>query len=136
MVVDASVMVSALLPGDINHTQCLMWLDQQIAAGVPLYAPRLLLNEVAGSIARVTGQPSAGHTAIATILAIPNFTLVSDQDYPTTFASTLAADLRLRGADATYVAVAALLEMDLFSLDREMLERGGQRVMTRRPDVS
>ena len=135
-VVDASVMVSALLPGDVNHQQCLSWLDQQIAAGIPLYAPYLLLNEVAGSIARITGQPSIGHAAVATVLAIPQFTLVSDQVYPPTLASTLAADLRLKGADATYVAVAAQLGMDLVSLDREQLERGGQYVVTRRPTIA
>jgi predicted nucleic acid-binding protein len=135
-VVDASVMVSALHPADINHDLCRTWLSQQIAARTPLAAPYLLLSELAGSIARVTGQPSAGHVALATVLAIPTLTFVPYLDEPPTLAATLASDLRLRGADATYVAIASQLGMDLVSLDKEQLERGGQYVVTRRPSVS
>ena len=36
----------------------------------------------------------------------------------------VAADLRLRGADATYVAAAQELNLPLVSWDREQIERG------------
>ena len=134
-VVDASVIVSALQPGDVNHQVSRAWLDQQIDEGQPLAAPYLLLSEIAGAIARVTGEPSAGHTAVASVLAIHSFTLIPDLGEPPTLASQLAADLQLKGADATYVAVAMQLDMELVTWDREQFERGGRRIVTRRPEA-
>lgn len=134
-VVDASVMVSALQPDDVNYQVSRAWLDRQIDERRPLAAPYLLLSEIAGAIARVTGDPSAGHTAVASVLAIHSLTLIPDVGEPPTLASQLAADLQLKGADATYVAVAMHLDMDLVTWDHEQLERGGRRVVTRRPQV-
>ena len=112
-VVDASVIVSALQPGDINHQVSRAWLDRQIDERRPLAAPYLLLSEIAGAIARVTSDPSAGHTAVASVLAIHSLTLIPDVGEPPTLASQLAADLQLKGADATYVGVAIQLDMEL-----------------------
>ena len=134
-VVDASVMVSALQPDDVNYRVSRAWLDRQIDERRPLAAPYLLLSEIAGAIARVTGDPSAGHTAVASVLAIHSLTLIPDVGEPPTLASQLAADLQLKGADATYVAVAMQLDMELVTWDHEQLERGGRRVVTRRPQV-
>ena len=134
-VVDASVMVSALQPHDVNYQVSRAWLDRQIDERRPLAVPYLLLSEIAGAIARVTGDPSAGHTAVASVLAIHSLTLIPDVGEPPTLASQLAADLQLKGADATYVAVAMQLDMELVTWDHEQLERGGRRVVTRRPQV-
>ena len=46
----------------------------------------------------------------------------------------LAAEYRLRGADACYVAVAVALGISLISWDVEQLERAGPVVRTFRPD--
>lgn len=133
-VVDASVMVSALRPGDVNHQVSRAWLDRQINEQRPLAAPYLLLSEIAGAIARISGEPLVGHTAVASVLAIHSLTLIPDLGEPPTLASQLAANLQLKGADATYVALAMQLQMDLVSWDREQLEHGGRVVTTRRPD--
>lgn len=134
-VVDASVIVSALGPGDTFQQLSRAWLDRQIEEDRPLAAPYLMLSELAGVIARVTGDPADGHAAVAFVLAIPSFELVPDVGEPPTLASQLAADLQLKGADATYVAVAMQLEMELVTWDREQLERGGRRIVTRRPEA-
>ena len=43
-------------------------------------------------------------------------------------AAQLAAELGLRGADSTYVAVAARLDLPLVTLDVDQRERAGKRV--------
>ena len=135
-VVDASVMVSALHPGDVNHQVSRAWLDQHINDGRPIVGPYLLLSEIAGAIARVTGEPVVAHAAVAAVLALPSSILIPDAGQPPPLATQLAADLHLRGADATYVAVAVQMEMELVTWDREQLDRGAHRVITRRPDGS
>lgn len=134
-VIDASVMVSALGPGDVFQQVSRAWLDRQIEEDRPLAAPYLMLSELAGAIARVTGDPADGHAAVAFVLAIPSFELIPDVGEPPTLATQLAADLQLKGADATYVAVAVQLEMDLRTWDREQLERGAAVVTTHRPSL-
>jgi len=47
--------------------------------------------------------------------------------------STLAAEHRIRGCDAVYVALARQLDMPLITLDRQQLERGAAVVATRVP---
>ena len=46
---------------------------------------------------------------------------------------TLDAVLRLRGADATYVAVAQRLDLPLITWDREQLERASRLITVRSP---
>jgi predicted nucleic acid-binding protein len=48
-------------------------------------------------------------------------------------AARLAADLRLRGANAVYVAVAARLDIPLVTWDGEQLARAGGRVRVTTP---
>ena len=48
-------------------------------------------------------------------------------------AARLAARLRLRGADAVYVALAERLDLPLVTLDSQQLERGGSVIDVRRP---
>ncbi len=134
-VVDASIMLSALGPGDTFQQVSRAWLERQTEEDRPLAAPYLMLSEIADVIARVTGNQADGHAAVAFVLAIPSFELVPDVGEPPTLASQLAADLQLKGADATYVAVAMELEMELVTWDREQLEHGGRRVVTRRPEA-
>ena len=48
-------------------------------------------------------------------------------------AAEIAADYRLRGCDAVYVAPAEQLGDELVTLDQEQLQRGGAVVTTRPP---
>ena len=49
-------------------------------------------------------------------------------------AATIAADLRLRAGDATYVSLAYQLGIPLISWDKEQLERASSLVTTFTPD--
>src|SRR5579883_745268 len=105
-VVDASVWVSRLVPQDVHHDVSRRWLDRYIAAGGRLVAPIMLFIEVAGAIARRTGQPTLAHQAIAHLRTVTQLHIVPVDMVVGRNASHLAADLQLRGADAIYVAVA------------------------------
>ena len=133
-VVDASVLVSVTYPGDVFHQISTAWLQQHLHTGAMLVAPLLILSEVAGPVARQTGDPVQGHAAVQQVRALPHLYLVPIDEEIATLAAQLAADLRLRGADAIYVAVAAYFGMPLVTWDREQIERGGQRIDVHRPD--
>ena len=57
MIVDATVVVSHLVPQEAGHEASRRWLARRVAAGGLVIAPSLLLAEVAGAIARGTRSP-------------------------------------------------------------------------------
>lgn len=132
-VMDASVWVSALVPPDINHIASHLWLGQYLADGGGIVIPALLLPEVAGAISRRTGQPDLGHRAANAVLRIPGLRLVPVDARLAGEAAELAADLRLRGADAVYVALAHYLGIPLITWDVEQQARARAVVIVRTP---
>ena len=107
--VDASVWVSAFVP----TTHC-----------------------ISGAVGRQLGDPADAQEAVQWLLDLPQLHLVELDRWLSLFAARIAGDPRLRGADAVYVAVAAQFDIPLMSWDREQLERGAQRIVTRQPDGS
>ena len=90
-------------------------------------APSLLLAEIGGAISRRT-TPSLGLKAIEQVQNLPGLQLVEMDHSLLREAAKLAAELGLRGADSTYVAVAARLELPLVTLDVDQVERARKRV--------
>jgi predicted nucleic acid-binding protein len=133
MVVDASVVVSRLVAHDVNHDASRRWLMRHVADGGLIIAPTLLLPEVAGAIARRTGEPRLARRATAALLRVPGLRLISIDDVLARAAATLAARLRVRGADAVYIAVAADLRLPLVTWDAEQRDRGARLVEVRAP---
>ena len=132
-VVDASVWVSRMVPGDVHHDRCQAWFEAQTAAGGLLVAPVLLLPEVAGAISRRTGRSGLAQRAVDLIQALPSLRLVSVDPTSARLAAQLAADYALRGADALYVAAAHQLGLPLVTLDSEQLDRSRAVVSTISP---
>ena len=133
-VVDASVFVAIYRPQDPFHERSREWLRAHIQAERPIVVPGLVLAEVAGALARRGDDPALGHTAVVQLRALPGLSL-APTDALADRVAAIAADLRLRGADATYVAVAEVQGLGLVSWDDEVLTRGGQLVRTARPDA-
>ncbi len=71
--------------------------------------------------------------AVDTLRAMPHIQLIALDDMLIDTAAEIAADYALRGADATYVAVARQYNCTLVSLDREQRERSAAIVTTRTP---
>jgi predicted nucleic acid-binding protein len=109
MVVDASVVVSQLVPHDAHHAASRAWFTQHTTDGGLIVAPALLLPEIAGAVSRRTGMPELARRAVEAVLMLPGLRLLPVDDPLARAAATLAGRLRLRGADAVYIATAAAL---------------------------
>ncbi|HZS01642.1 MAG TPA: PIN domain-containing protein [Chloroflexota bacterium] len=133
IVVDASVWISSLIEQDINHPISLQWFEAYTDGGGVLVEPVFFLVEVAGAVARLRGSPADGKLAASRLSAISGLRLVGQDAQFSEAAADLAADLRLRGADAIYVATAHLLGIPLLTWDREQRERAGAVVRVHTP---
>jgi len=133
VVVDASVWVSRMVPGDVHHDRCRAWFEAQTIAGDLMVSPVLLLPEMAGAISRRTGRPRLAQHAVDLLQELSSVRLVSVDPTLAKAAAQLAADHALRGADAVYAATARQLELPLVTLDSEQLERSQAVVSTITP---
>ena len=88
-----------------------------------LVIPVLAWPEVAGALARRTGNPEDGREAVDIIRALPWIESIPLDQSLVHEAAKIAGARRLRGADAVYVALAAACREPLLTLDEEMLER-------------
>lgn len=132
-VADASVLVAWFYPADQHHSRSRTWLRRYLLAGGHIYAPVLLQSEVAGALTRRTGNRGIGERAIRWIRQIPELELVPIDTALGERAAVLAVDLQLRGADAVYVAVADLLQVELVTWDQEQITRSNPRISARQP---
>jgi predicted nucleic acid-binding protein len=126
--VDASVWVSALVPGDVHHVASRGWLGRQELADQALVSPSLLVPELAAAISRRTGRSALGRSAITALMRLPHLRIVALDAELAMDAGRLAADCAVRGADAVYLAVARRLGVPLVTWDREQRERGNRLV--------
>ena len=123
-VVDASVWVSALVATDVNHEASHQWLLQATSDGQLVIAPALLLPELAGAVARRTGVPTLGLRAVGLVQRLPASRIVPIDFGLAQLGVWMAAEARLRGADAIYVALANRLGIPLVTWDLEQRHRG------------
>jgi len=120
---DASVFVRDLSPGDPDHAICQELLEQLRVTNTRIIAPFLLLAEVAGALSREFRDPMRGRLAVELLRDLPNLTLVALDQAIAQEAAELAADYGLRGADASYVAIARRYGCRLATTDRDQRER-------------
>ncbi len=133
MVIDASVWVAAFLARDAHHRDAAVLLRRLIEEGIMVTTPLLALPEVVGAIARQTDDSELAEKITAFLHTQPWIQFVPLTGDLATEAATSAAQQRLRGADAVYVALAAQRALTLVTLDREMLERAKEIVTSVTP---
>jgi predicted nucleic acid-binding protein len=131
-VVDASVLVAAFNATEDAHGASVAWLERALASQRPIYAPAVVLPEVAAAVARNTGREDLATRIVARVQAGP-ITLVPVTEPLAQRAARIAGAFGVRGCDAVYVAVAEELGEELVTLDREQLARGGQVVPVASP---
>jgi predicted nucleic acid-binding protein len=134
MIVDASVVVSHLVPHEAGHEASRRWLARHVVAGGLVIAPVLLLPQVAGAIARRTGNPRLARRAIDAVLRLPALRLLDLDETLARAAAAVAARLRARGADAVYIAAAAHLRLPLVTWDAEQRDRAAGIVEVLAPE--
>ena len=132
--VDASVWVSYFARDDVNHQQSRDWFEQQTRLGERYVAPRLLLVEVAASMARRTGPSDVGLHLLEQLRLSPTITFWEMSDDFVDDVARFAVQLRVRAADAAYIAVALATGARLVTWDREQLTRGVAVVTTSTPE--
>ncbi len=133
MMIDASVWVSRFIADDPNHGASRRWLQQHLESGGTVVTPTLALAEVAGALARRTGMADLGRHSVDAILRAPGLRLVPLDQELAAEAARIAADRRLRGADAVYVASARLLDVPLVTWDEEIHARAPSLIEVRHP---
>lgn len=136
IVTDASVWVSHLIAQETHHAITRRWLLAVVHSRTVIAAPALLLAEVGGAVARRTADAGLGRQAVRHILSTPNLRLVYTDSELGMLAADLAADQRLRGADALYVAVAHRLNIPLVSWDQEQIARASGAITAYMPDTN
>jgi predicted nucleic acid-binding protein len=133
-VVDGSVWVSRYLPTEDTHDTSREWLERCFRAGGQLVEPTLLLVELSAAISRRTGAADVALETAERLTRLRCIRFVSLDRRLGAMATRVAADRRLRGADAIYVAVAQRLGVPLVTWDREQLERAVGLIRVGTPD--
>lgn len=133
MIVDASVWCSAELPDELDHQTSLEWRERQVRRQTPMLVPALALAEVAGAVARATGDANRGRDAVRMMRAIRTLQVILPDEALMERAAEIAAHLRLRGADAIYVALADHRGLPLVTWDLEVRDRAGRFIQVLLP---
>ena len=132
-VIDASVWVSWFMPDDAHHALARQWIDGALERESEIFAPGILLPEVAGALSRITGDPEFATQMVARLVQTTNLRVIEHDARSYIAASELAADLRIRGSDAMYTLVAVERRAMLISLDSQQVERSRSVVTAARP---
>ena len=132
IVVDASVWVSYYNFADANNAASATWFKQQLNSQTPLVIPTLALPEIGGAIARRMDQTQA-RNIISNLRNLSSLIIIEVDDTLGRQAATLAIDLRLRGADAVYVAVAQYFNLPLITWDVEIINRSKNVIQVNTP---
>ncbi len=134
LVIDASVFVAACQTGEPDHASCVQFLTRiQQIDGTRVSCPTLVLPESAGAVARTTGEPEFADEVLSIIADCPGFRLIDLDQQLAQEGADLAVSCRLRGSDATYVAVARRVQGQLITLDRELLTRAASVIPVSSP---
>lgn len=131
--VDASVFLNAFNPSEEGHEESKTVLSTLQEGATPIIVPNLLRVEASAAVARGHGDPELAQKFAESLIRLPHLVVVMLDDRLAATAAGLAADLRLRGADAVYGAVALRFGSALVSRDEEQLERLAEVVPTFHP---
>jgi len=132
-VVDAIVWVALFNAEEPGHPASRRWLAERQGAAEPLVSPVILLAEVAAALSRGLGDADLAQQAVRLLRGRHLTELFPVTEDLAARAAEIAAEERIRGCDAIYVALARQLEMELVTQDRQQLERGAAVVVTRTP---
>jgi len=128
LTIDASVLVAAALRDEHAHAASAEALRLITASGLEVHQPAIAIVEVTAAAARRTGDGAFARRVGQAALAMPGLTVHDLDEVAALRAATLASDLRLRAADAVYVATALAAGCVLITLDGEVVARAASVV--------
>ncbi|MCI0576106.1 MAG: type II toxin-antitoxin system VapC family toxin [Chloroflexi bacterium] len=132
-VIDASVYLALINDSEAEHGRAWEWFKTARRNGETIFAPSLLLAEVAGAISRGLANPILARRTVQQLLDDRLIKLAPVANTLAQRAALIAADHRVCGCDAVYLALAEQLAEPLVTLDRQQLERGAAVTPTRQP---
>ncbi|MEA3441695.1 MAG: type II toxin-antitoxin system VapC family toxin [Chloroflexota bacterium] len=132
-VIDASVYVSLVNAHEKSHASSWTWFEDTQTRDEKIVAPVILLDEVASALSRGVGDPELANIAVQHLGKSSLIVLVPVTRSLAEFAAVIAAEHRIRGCDAVYVAVAAQLDDALVTLDQQQLKRAASIIRVRKP---
>ena len=132
-IIDASAYVALMNEHEDAHARCWAWFEQAQADQEPIVAPAILLAEVAAALSRGMGNADLAKRIVQQLRHSEVIELVPVSPTIAEHAATISAEVRIRGCDAVYVALADLLDDSLVTLDQQQLERGAAVVAVREP---
>ena len=132
-VVDASVCVALFKADEPGHEASRRWLKTAGEGEEPVFAPVILLAEVASALGRGLEDEALARQVVSLLRTKRLMELFPVTEALAARASEIAAEQRIRGCDSIYLALAKQLQMELVTLDQQQLERGAGVVMTRTP---
>jgi len=121
--IDASVLTNSQLEHEEFHEYSKKLMGIIKDKGITVLIPEIALPEIASALARGTDDTEEALTFVNELKLLPNFVFIPVDRELADLASRLAAEYRLRGCDAVYVAVALLFNTKLISLDKQQRER-------------
>jgi len=132
--IDASVLINSEIEGEDFHKYSRDLMNYIREKGIMAFVPEIVCAEVSSAIARGTDVTERAVEFADELREIPNFIFVPIDPVLSQLASKLAAEHRLRGCDAIYVAVAFLFKVKLITLDDQQRKRGSKCVETLTPE--
>lgn len=135
LTIDSSVFVNAARPREIGHAESTAFLAWVRAQRPRLFLPTLVMAEVAAALSRTGSVPGLAQQYALAIGQLPNTLMVSLDEGLARQAAALGAQHKLRGADAVFVASAAMFAAELVTRDGEQLKRGAALVPTLAPSA-
>jgi predicted nucleic acid-binding protein len=132
-VVDASVCTAFFNAGELQHVPSRSWFREARKGDELVVAPVILLAEVASALGRGLGDEELAQHAVDILRSRRWVELFPVTQALAARAARIAAEQKIRGCDAIYVALAQQLGMELVTLDGQQLERGAAVVKTRTP---
>ena len=123
-VLDASVCVALFNSDEPGHGPSRSWLAQaEENDGDPIVAPVILLAEVASALGRGLGDEELAREVIDLLRTKRLLELFPVTATLAARAAEIAAEQKIRGCDAIYVALARQLDTVLVTFDQQQLER-------------
>lgn len=134
VVVDASVWVSLFIR-DALYADSRSWVTEYTRSGGKLIDPGFVLLEAAAAVSRATGDPALTRRILATLVRVPELTLVELSSSLLQQAIDVAADTGLRAGDAIYAALAQQEGIPLVTWDMDFQRRVGSRITILAPNA-
>ena len=132
-ILDASVYVALINVHEEHHASSWQWFEHAKRTQEPTRAPVILLAEIAAALSRGIGNPALAHQIVGQLVQSQVIELLPVTATLAERAAAIAADYRVRGCDAVYVALAEQWNDTLVTLDRQQLERVGAVVAVHQP---